>query len=220
MSRSYMKVVPKKYWVYSVESLMLLYSVNANTISNWVTEDDGSAPGGVGITRAFALGGLHTASDRIIHDWLTYSGQYDVKTVDRHLSALRYCEKVLSGKSFSKITREDVAKVRDDLKRRALSDEMDSLSSSSIKHVVSHLSAFLDWLLKQNGFKSLPRTCRVTLGCPRRFWRRRLRCRRRTTLPSKRRKVCWPRCLQSPCSINVLGRFLRSLSWAHCGQTR
>jgi integrase len=270
MSRSYMKVVPKKYWVYSVEGLMRLYSVNANTISNWVSEglapsdnqrpyvfqgaavqhfhkirhgrterslrpgefkcftckglvfpdagtvrdtwssygkhifaarcpecgaevrkisneadrsvvedcrnpntsrdclheDDGSAPGGIGITKTFALDGLHTANDRIIHEWLTYAGQYDVKTVDRHLSAIRYCEKVLAGKSFSKLTREDVAKVRDDLKRRSVSDATDSWSSSSIKHVVSHLSAFFDWLLKQNGFKSLPQDLQGYLRLP------------------------------------------------------
>ena len=113
-------------------------------------------PGGIGITGTFGLEGLHTHNDRIIHDWLTYAGRYDVKTVDRHLSAIRYCEGLLAGKPFSKLTRDDVAKVRNDLKRRAESGAADSLSSSSIKHIVSHLSAFLDWLLKQDGFKSLP----------------------------------------------------------------
>jgi hypothetical protein len=38
MSRSYRNVYPKKFWVYSVEDLMTLYSVTANTVSNWVGE--------------------------------------------------------------------------------------------------------------------------------------------------------------------------------------
>ncbi len=38
MSRSYKSVFPKKYWVYSVEDLMRLYSVSANTVSNWVQD--------------------------------------------------------------------------------------------------------------------------------------------------------------------------------------
>lgn len=79
-------------------------------------EDDGSVPGGIGITGALGLEGLHTVNDRIIHDWLTYAGQYDVKTVDRHLSAIRYCEGLLAGKPFSKLTRDDVAKVRRNLR--------------------------------------------------------------------------------------------------------
>ncbi len=270
MSRSYKNVFPKKFWVYSVEGLMNLYSVNANTVSNWVREglppsdsrkpnlfqgaavqhfhklrlgrttnclrsgefkcftckalvfpdietvsdtwsvhekhmyaaqcpvcfaqvrkisndadrgivedcrnpntsrhclheDDRSVPGGIGITGALGLEGLHTHNDRIIYDWLTYAGQYNVKTVDRHLSAIRYCEDLLAGKPFSKLTRDDVAKVRDDLKRRAKSGASDGLSSSSIKHIVSHLSAFFSWLLKQNGFKSLPQDMQGYLKLP------------------------------------------------------
>jgi hypothetical protein len=42
MSRSYRKVYPKKFWVYSVQELMNLYSVSANTVSNWVS--DGLTP--------------------------------------------------------------------------------------------------------------------------------------------------------------------------------
>lgn len=270
MSRSYKNVFPKKFWVYSVDGLMSLYSVNANTVSNWVGagltpsdgqkpfvfqgaavqrfhnlrqaraakslrpgeflrftckglvfpaietvsdtwssqgkhiyaaqcpdcgaqvrkfsneadrgivedcrnpntsrhclhEDDGSVPVGIGINGTFGLEGLHTHNDRIIHDWLTYAGQYDVKTVDRHLSAIRYCEGLLAGKPFCKLTRDDVAKVRDDLRRRATSGASDRLSSSSIKHIVSHLSAFFDWLLKQDGFKSLPQDMQGYLKLP------------------------------------------------------
>lgn len=270
MSRSYKGVFPKKNWVYSVEELTTLYSVSANTVSNWVGEgltpsdvkrprlfqgaelqrfqkenrqrnaiklrpgqfkcfsckaavfpkvetvcdscttdmrhmysaecpncsstvwkasnetdraiiedcrnpnttrhclheEDSSVPSGIWINDGSTIEGLHTQNDRIIHAWLTYAGRYDVKTIDRHLSAIRYCESILAGKPFSKLTRDDVAKVRDDLKRRANVSASDSLSASSIKHTVSHLSAFLDWLIKQDGFKSLPSDLQGYLKLP------------------------------------------------------
>ncbi|WGV16310.1 phage integrase N-terminal SAM-like domain-containing protein [Fuscovulum ytuae] len=123
-------------------------------------------PVDIGITGTFGLEGLHTANDRIIHEWLTYAGRYDVKTVDRHLSAIRYFEDLVAGKHFSKLTRDDVAKVRDDLKRRAEPDSTDCLSASSIKHFVSYLSAFFDWLVKQDGFKGLPKDLQGYLKLP------------------------------------------------------
>ena len=62
---------------------------NPNINRHCLHEDDGSVPGGIGSIGTFGLDCLHTHNDRIIHDWLTYAGQYDVKTVDRHLSAIR-----------------------------------------------------------------------------------------------------------------------------------
>ena len=141
-------------------------SRNPNINGHCLREEDRSVPAGIGTTDTFGLGGLHTVNDRIIHEWLTYAGRYDVKTVDRHLSAIRYFEKLMGGKHFSKLTRDDVAKVRDDLKRRAERDAVDTLSASSIKHIVSYLSAFFDWLLKQNGFKALPKDLQGYLKLP------------------------------------------------------
>jgi integrase len=123
-------------------------------------------PSGIWINDEPKAEGLYRYNDRIIHAWLTYAGRYDVKTIDRHLSAIRYCEGILAGKLFSKLTRDDVAKVRDDLKRRANVSAPDNLSASSIKHVVSHLIAFFDWLLKQDGFKSLPQDLQGYLKLP------------------------------------------------------
>jgi integrase len=139
---------------------------NPNTSRHCLREEDGSVPAGIGITGPFGLEGLHTVNDRIIYEWLTYAGRYDVKTIDKHLSAIRYLENLLAGKPFSKLTRDDVAKVRDDLKRRAEPDAADTSSASSIKHVVSYLSAFFDWLLKQDGFKGLPKDLQGYLKLP------------------------------------------------------
>ncbi|MEP5151554.1 site-specific integrase [Planktotalea sp.] len=47
--------------------------------------------------------------------------------------------------------------MRDELKRRSRIDMEDNLSASSIKHTVSHLLGFFDWLLKQDGYRRLPR---------------------------------------------------------------
>lgn len=270
MSRSYKNVFPKKNWVYSVEEVMNLYSVTANTVSNWVGdgltpsdarrphlfqgselqrfhqvrrqqiaiklrpgefkcfrckasvfpkidtvrdssangrkhmynaecpncsshvwkasnetdcdiieacrnpnttrsclhEEDRSVPSGVWITEGFKTEVRHSQNDRIIHEWLIYAGQYDVKTIDRHLAAIRYCENFLAGKPFSKLSRDDVAKVRKDLKRRADTGVLDCLSASSIRHTASHLSAFFNWLVKQDGFKCLPQDLQGYLKLP------------------------------------------------------
>lgn len=270
MSRSYKNVFPKKFWVYSVEELVSLYSVNANTVSNWVGdgltpsdglkpylfqgaemqrfhmerrvrastklrpgqffcftckargfpdietmtdneqingnhrfaalcpdcsasvskisneadrafiedcrnpntsrhclhEEDRLIPSGIGISGGCSSDSFHTHNDRIIHNWLTYAGRYHVKTIDRHLAAIRYSEAILAGKPFSKLTRDDVAKVRNDLKRRATAGVADRLSSSSIRHIVSHLTAFFNWLLKQEGLKSLPQDLEGYLKLP------------------------------------------------------
>jgi integrase len=99
---------------------------------------------------------FHTKNDRIIHRWQTYAGCYSEKTVVWHLAAIRYFESFLDGKVFSKLTTEDFAAVREDLKRRANADASDSLSASSIRHTVSHIGAFFDWLLKQDGYRRLP----------------------------------------------------------------
>ncbi len=140
--------------------------LNPNTNRHCLHEEDRPIPVGIGISGSFSSKSLHTHNDRIIHHWLTYAGRYDVKTIDRHLSAIRYCEEILAGKPFSKLTRDDVAKVRNDLKRRASAGVSDCLSSSSIRHIVSHLSAFFTWLLKQDGYKTLPQDLQGYLNLP------------------------------------------------------
>lgn len=139
---------------------------NPNTTRDCLHEEDMPIPSGIWISEGSTTVALHTKNDRIIYEWLTFAGQYDVKTIDRHLSAIRYCEQVLAGTPFSKLTREDVAKVRNDLKRRADTEVSDSLSSSSIRHIISHLSAFFTWLSNRDGFKSLPQDLSGYLKLP------------------------------------------------------
>jgi integrase len=105
-------------------------------------------------------------NDRIIHKWQSYAGRYDEKTIVKHLAAIRYFEQFLSGKSFSKLRIDDFAAVRDDLKRRANVTSEDKISASSIKHTISYLGSFFDWLTGQEGFRRLPRDFRGYLAVP------------------------------------------------------
>lgn len=109
---------------------------------------------------------FHAENDRIIHRWQTYAGRFSDKTIDKHLAAIRFFEDSLDGKPFTKLATNDFASVRDELKRRSLIDAKDSLSASSIKHTVSHLLGFFDWLLKQDGYRRLPRDFEGYLKLP------------------------------------------------------
>lgn len=130
---------------------------NPNTSTGCLHEEKTSKRGGIW-TNAIK-GGLifHTGNDRIIHRWQMYAGRYNEKTIVRHLAAIRYFESFLDGKLFYKLTIDDFSAVREDLKRRANVDAIDSMSASSIKHTVSHLILFFDWVLCQEGYRRLPK---------------------------------------------------------------
>ena len=130
---------------------------NPNTPTECLHEEKTSEYGGIGIKADKDVPVFYANNDRIIHRWQTYAGRYSEKTVVRHLAAIRYFENFLEGKVFSKLTTDDFAAVREDLKRRVNSDMSDSMSASSIRHTVSHLVAFFDWLSKQDGYKRLPK---------------------------------------------------------------
>ena len=140
---------------------------NPNTPTNRLHEEERAECGDTWISEEIESQILWFHNDRILFDWLGYAGRYDVKTTDSHLAAIRYFENILDGKPFKRITVGDVSKVRDDLKRRATLDAPDSLSASSIKHIASHLRMFLDWLMKQDGFKRLPKDASDHLNFPR-----------------------------------------------------
>ncbi|MEY8144553.1 tyrosine-type recombinase/integrase [Falsihalocynthiibacter sp. CO-5D18] len=130
---------------------------NPNTTKDQLHEANSKVPGGIWIKEDNNAPAPWFANDRIIYNWLIYANRYDDKTVDRHLSAIRFCENITEGKDFSSFTVEDLSKVRNDLKRRARADAEGRLSPSTIKHIASHLAAFFEWLLKQDGFKRLPK---------------------------------------------------------------
>ncbi|WP_298432262.1 tyrosine-type recombinase/integrase [uncultured Jannaschia sp.] len=100
---------------------------------------------------------IHLRNDRIIHRWQGYAGRYDPKTQDRHLAAIRFMEELTDGKAFACLACDNVNGVREAL-RCSLGAAGDARRSrSTVSHMLSHLRAFLEWLLKQSEFERLPR---------------------------------------------------------------
>ncbi len=130
---------------------------NPNSSRQRLHEEKDQISGGIGIETAVFTPKLYFANDRTLHKWQTYAGRFDEKTIDSHLSAIRYCEAICEGKRFEDFRIEDAARVRDDLKRRVRKDEDDNLSTSTVKHRASHLTSFFEWCLKQDDFSRLPK---------------------------------------------------------------
>ncbi|MBU2868671.1 tyrosine-type recombinase/integrase [Pacificibacter marinus] len=130
---------------------------NPNTTVDSLHEAIYEDLGGVGKVEEIYPPSVWTANDRLIYNWQNYAGRYDEKTVDRHLSAIRLMEEILGGKPFDQLTNNDVGLVREELKKSLLAVNELQRSKSTVAHTASHLTAFLDWLLKQDGYKRLPR---------------------------------------------------------------
>ncbi len=139
---------------------------NPNTPMDCYREEKTASRGGIWINGGPQSPIYSSENDRIIHMWQGYAGRYDGKTVVKHLAAIRYFEQFLSGKSFRTLRIDDFTAVRDDLKRRANITSDNELSASSIKHTISSLGLFFDWLIKQEGFRRLPRDFRGYLVVP------------------------------------------------------
>ena len=139
---------------------------NPNIPTDCCREEKMGLSGGIGINEGYQSSTYSSQNDRIIHSWQKYAGRYDEKTIVKHLAAIRYFENFHSGKSFSKLRVDDFASIRDDLKRRANLTSDDRMSASSIKHTISYLGSFFDWLIGQEGFRRLPRDFRGYLAVP------------------------------------------------------
>ena len=129
---------------------------NPNTSRWYLHEGMDEALGGIWISKEKLDEKNYFKNDRLLFAWQKYAGRYDEKTIDQHIAAIRYCERIIGGKCFQYLTTTNAGNVRLDLKRRAKTGERDFLSASTIKHIASHLKAFVSWLIKQEGFKRLP----------------------------------------------------------------
>lgn len=130
---------------------------NPNTTEDSLHEEIQEDLGGVGKDEETHPPVVWTANDRLIYRWQNYAGRYDEKTVDRHLSAIRLLEETLNGKAFDQLSNNDIGLVREQLKQSLLAVNETQRSKSTVAHTASHLTAFLQWLLKQEGYKRLPR---------------------------------------------------------------
>ena len=138
--------------------------------------DEGSAQGLVGVGKPSDQPAVSPGNnDRVLHAWQTYAGRYDPKTIAAHLAAIRQFERFVGSKDFRNVTAEDVNGWRGELVARAGKRKEDGgLSRSSVRHLASHLKAFMTWLIHQPGFKdlaglteyfALPRAIHAQNGC-------------------------------------------------------
>lgn len=125
---------------------------NPNTSEDFAHEEKRTSPAGIGIDDD-ARGSVN---DRIILKWQTFAGRYSDKTIDRHLESIRFFENTTGQKPFDRLTATDVEKCRATLKKALAANGEHALSKSTVQHHASHIRTFLEWLLKQDGFKRLP----------------------------------------------------------------
>ena len=149
-----------------------------DTNTNLGHSDEGSAQGPVGVGKPSEPPAVSAGNnDRVLHAWQTYAGRYDPKTIAVHLAAIRQFERFVGFKDFPNVTAEDVNGWRSELVARAGRRKEDGgLSRSSVRHLASHLKAFMAWLIHQPGFKelagleayfALPRAIHAQNGCER-----------------------------------------------------
>jgi integrase len=137
-------------------------SANPDTSKGFAHEGKREGSAGIGIDESF----LGTANDRIIYKWQTYAGKYSEPTTDRHLGSIRFLEEATGRKSFERLTESDVEKCRSALKEALRGAGDPTLSKSTVQHHSSQIRAFLEWLLKQDGFKRLPRDLPEYIALP------------------------------------------------------
>ncbi|WP_283428122.1 tyrosine-type recombinase/integrase, partial [Shimia sagamensis] len=129
---------------------------NPNTTVDSSHERIGRHPGGIGISAETDDPRWWGVNDRVVYDWQVHAGRLTEQTVDQHLSAIRYMEDVLQGKPFDRLTIRDVDLVRSALKEAMMTKGEGQKSRSTASHQASQIMGFLEWLIKQDGYKRLP----------------------------------------------------------------
>ncbi len=113
--------------------------------------------GGIGISKQKLDQHWYVENDRTLYQWQFHAGHLVEQTIDQHLAAIRFFEDVLDGKPFEKLTIRDVDLVRSALKDAISAQGEARKSRSTVSHQASQIMAFLEWLIKQDGFKRLPK---------------------------------------------------------------
>lgn len=109
-----------------------------------------------------------TTNDRLVHEWQAYAGRYSPKTVQAHLISIRDFELFMQGMHFSNVKPKHGGQYRDHLVRLlALPKEQGGLSTSTVRHRVSHIKAFFEWLRGEEGYRRLSANIPNYLALPR-----------------------------------------------------
>ncbi|WP_394199956.1 tyrosine-type recombinase/integrase [Litoreibacter albidus] len=147
----------------------ILDCANTNTSLEALDEVKDQIPAGIGNDSDLIDEVCYFNNDRILHEWRQFAGRWSVKTVSAKIAAIRRFEAFCSGKDFSKVTKKDVSQFREHLKSSAESFGEDRLSVSTVRHLVSHLKSFFEWLIVQDGFHDLDRTLPGYFELPKKF---------------------------------------------------
>lgn len=158
------KVVSKLVSVAEFE--LVMQRAIPNTSRDCAHEEKRSVPAGIG-NRSKILG---TVNDRLLYRWQHFAGKYSEKTMDRHLSAIRTLEAFLDDQSFTRLSIEDVSRFRERLKASLSGAAGKRSSKSTVQHTTSHVRDFLTWLLKQEGYRRLPKDLPEYLTLPKEFY--------------------------------------------------
>jgi len=128
--------------------------------NSWESPDEYAArfPAEIWNQSSLSAPGWNKNNERLIHGFIIYCRQFNPKTTDAFLVAVREMETFGGRKDFKRYTTDDVDRYRTELRRRANSCEADPLSTSTLRHRASHIRRFLDWLIKQVGMEKLPRS--------------------------------------------------------------
>jgi integrase len=161
------RLVVKTVGVAEFDQISTCVDTNAGLAS--LDEGIGPVPSGIGKMDESPDVDWFVQNDRTLHDWLTYSGRYDSKTVAAHLATIRDFEAFCGGEVFQKYKPSDAARYREHLKARVAEPEATGLSVSTVRHRTSHLKAFFEWLLNQKGFAGLDKTIPSCLELPKKF---------------------------------------------------
>lgn len=138
------------------ECVAIKKCIITNTPLYSIDEEKEPKSGGIGKNLGNESNNWNDDNDRIIFEWQVYAGRFNSKTVDSYLVAIREFERTIKGKPFNVIKKGDVAIYRDTLiKRGKLPPDAGGLGKSAIRHRASHLSKFLAWLCKQEGYRRL-----------------------------------------------------------------
>lgn len=129
---------------------------NPNTTVVSLHEEIGRDPGGIRTSAETDGLSWWGVNDRVVYGWQVHAGRLSEKTMDQHLASIRFMEEVLEGKPFERLSVRDVDLVRSALKEAMVKRGEGKKSRSTASHQASQIMGFLEWLIKQDGYKRLP----------------------------------------------------------------
>lgn len=126
-----------------------------NTTAEANGEEDSAIRGETGINADIPALFWNANNERVLHLFLAYARRYHVKTIHAIFASIRDFESFLNVKAFDRLKPADIDEYRTHLLQLGKPEGGELLSRSTIIHRASHIRGFLDWLVKQDGYRRL-----------------------------------------------------------------